>query len=72
VTIEIERLREENAKLRGMVDAAVEFLRTELEWQYWRAEWMYYDDQPRKSQSLENARKLKNFLVANGYRAEET
>jgi hypothetical protein len=46
---------------------AIEFLRTELERKYFRAEFMCHDDEEKKNVSLENARKLKNFLVANGY-----
>lgn len=45
------------------VQACLEFLRTEMGWEYFRADFLHHDDEPKKRRSEENARILKNFLV---------
>ena len=58
-----EKLREASAE----VAACLEFLSTELGWEYFRAEFLYHDDAEKKAQSLENARLLTNYLAETGH-----
>lgn len=47
--------------------ACLEFLRVEMEWEYFREEMLYNDDQGQQNRSLDNARKLKNYLAEKGH-----
>lgn len=74
LTVENEKLRAElaEAKTRGdeaafEVAACLDFLRTEMDWAYFRAEMLYSDDEPKKTASESNAKKLKNYLVGSGH-----
>ena len=53
--------------MKMQLDAAMKFLDTEMEWEYFRAEWLR-DDKEKQNMSEENARKLRNFLVKHGYK----
>jgi len=57
---------EDCKRMKEQLDYAIEFLRTEMEWEYWRAEWLH-DDVEQTNCSMENARKLRNFLIECGY-----
>lgn len=72
---ECERLKAEAKESKEQRDEsaeetanAIEFLRTELDWSYFRAEMLYgKDDQEKKTMSGENARQLKNYLNESGH-----
>lgn len=59
-------------KMKAQLDAALDFLYTEMGWEYFRQEMLYHDDEKKKSASGENARKLRNFLVECGYRPPDS
>jgi hypothetical protein len=54
------------AEARAATAACLAFMRTEMCWEEFRAEMLYFDDEVKRNASEENARKLRNFLVANG------
>jgi hypothetical protein len=47
--------------------AALAFLYTEMEWEYFRLEFMHLDDEKKGNSSAENARRLKNYLAQKGH-----
>ena len=47
--------------------ACLEFLRVEMEWDEFRVEMMYFDNERKRSQSEDNIRKMKNYLVEKGH-----
>ncbi len=60
---EISRLHHKLAQAEAEVAMCLEFLSTEMGWEYFRADCLYHDDAPKKRQSAENARLLRNFLA---------
>ena len=56
-------LRKDKERLMEQVEAFRSFMETEMGWEYFRAEMMYFDNEKKEGCSLENARKLKNFLT---------
>jgi len=62
---ECESLRKDKERLTEQVEAFRSFMETEMGWEYFRAEMMYFDNEKKERCSLENARKLKNFLAQN-------
>lgn len=53
-------------KMKSLQDAllaCLEFMDCEMSWEIFRAEFLYFDDEPKKRVSEENARKLRNFLA---------
>jgi hypothetical protein len=62
-------LEKEILELREEVQACMDFLATELGWEYFRADMLYHDDTEHQRQSLKNAQTIKNFLVSRGWRA---
>lgn len=52
---------------KAEVAACLEFLDTELGWEYFREEMLYFDNEEQRSASMRNAQKLKNFLAEKGH-----
>jgi hypothetical protein len=52
---------------RAEVAACLEFLRVEMEWDAFRVEQLYFDNERKRSRSEDNFRKLKNYLVEKGH-----
>jgi hypothetical protein len=63
----IEELQHALEESAAETAACLEFLKTEMAWEYFREEQLCFDDQEKRSQSEENARKLKNYLVKKGH-----
>lgn len=66
--VSVAKLQEENCRLKESLDACLQFMECEMRWEYFRADMLCLDDEPQKCISMENARKLKNFLIQNGYK----
>ncbi len=49
--------------LRAALRECLEFMAVEQGWEWFRAEFLYFDDEPKKRHSQENARQLRNFLA---------
>ncbi len=64
---ESARLETGLAEAKAEVAACIQFLEAELHWEYFRAEMLFIYDTPQATASLENARKLKNFLAQTGH-----
>ena len=62
-------LQKENDELREEGQGGLEFLATEMQWEYFRADMLYHDDSEKQRCSLKNAKTLKNFLVSRGWKA---
>jgi hypothetical protein len=60
-------LERQLAEAKAETAAALEFLDTELGWEYFRIEMLCFDDKKKERQSEENARKLKNYLAEKGH-----
>lgn len=52
---------------KAEVAACLLFLDTEMEWECFRVEMLYFDNEKKRSSSEENARRLKNYLVEKGH-----
>ena len=63
----IEELQRALEESKAETAACLEFLQTEMEWEYFREEQLYFDDAEKQSRSMENARRLKNYLVEKGH-----
>jgi hypothetical protein len=60
---QIAELLQELASVRQQLKACLAFLVTEMQWEEFRVEMLYADDEPKRVASEENARRLRNFLV---------
>jgi len=49
--------------LRQIVGECLDYMENEMHWEYFRTEFLYHNDEPKKNASAENARLLKNFLA---------
>jgi hypothetical protein len=55
------------ASAKAEVAACLTFLTTEMMWEYFRVEQLYFEDEKKANSSEENARKLKNYLAEKGH-----
>lgn len=56
-------MSEREEALADALSACLDFMCTEMHWEFFRAEFLNFDDEPKKRVSEDNARKLKNFLA---------
>jgi hypothetical protein len=63
----VKQLTDELDEAKAEVASCVEFLRAELDWEYFRAEMLYHDQPEPKSLSRRNALKLKTYLEESGH-----
>lgn len=62
-----EKTRQELEESKAETAAAIHFLETEMGWEYFRADMLYFDDSTQKTASQQNAQKLKNYLTDKGH-----
>jgi hypothetical protein len=61
-----ERIRDLEEQLvcaGASLNACLAFMANEMGWEEFRVEMLYFDDEPKRVASAENARKLRNFLA---------
>lgn len=63
-TEELQRALEES---KAETAACLQFLETEMGWEYFREEQLYFDNEKKRNASGENARTLKNYLAEKGH-----
>jgi hypothetical protein len=59
----IDTLQRELATAKALTAACLAFMCAEMHWEGFRAEMLYHDDVPKQNTSLENERRLRNFLA---------